>query len=125
MEMGGYAARIASHKKPFVVGAFVAQYFLIVVVSWSPDGKEGVDRGDKAPVLFSAAIYLSLSLTVRSVNGSQGILILRPKIILARMCPFPSVEEEWPADKSRSVFITADVFTSWLFDLRDILAYDV
>ena len=33
MECGGYAARIYSHYRPFVVSAFVAQYFLIVVVS--------------------------------------------------------------------------------------------
>ena len=32
MEIGGYAARIYSHKRPFVIGAFVAQYFLVVVV---------------------------------------------------------------------------------------------
>jgi hypothetical protein len=32
MEIGGYAARIVSHKRPFLVSAFVAQYFLIVVV---------------------------------------------------------------------------------------------
>ena len=34
MEMGGYAARIASNKRPFLVSTFVAQYFLIVVVSY-------------------------------------------------------------------------------------------
>jgi hypothetical protein len=33
MECGGYVARIASHSRPFMVGEFVAQYFLIVVVS--------------------------------------------------------------------------------------------
>ena len=33
MEAGGYGARIASHYRPFVVGSFVGQYFLIVVVS--------------------------------------------------------------------------------------------
>jgi len=35
MECGGYGARIYSHTAPFSVGAFVAQYFLIVVVSLS------------------------------------------------------------------------------------------
>jgi hypothetical protein len=35
MEIGGYAARIISHKRPFLVSTFVAQYFLIVVVSTS------------------------------------------------------------------------------------------
>lgn len=33
MEMGGYAARIVSNNRPFLVSTFVAQYFLIVVVS--------------------------------------------------------------------------------------------
>lgn len=33
MECGGYAARIYSHYKPFVVVPFIVQYFLIVVVS--------------------------------------------------------------------------------------------
>jgi hypothetical protein len=33
MEIGGYGARIASHYRPFLVSAFIAQYFLIVVVS--------------------------------------------------------------------------------------------
>ena len=32
MEIGGYAARILSNKRPYLVSAFVAQYFLIVVV---------------------------------------------------------------------------------------------
>jgi hypothetical protein len=33
MECGGYVARIASHSKPFSIGGFISQYFLIVVVS--------------------------------------------------------------------------------------------
>jgi len=35
MECGGYGARIYSHTAPFSVSGFVAQYFLIVVVSLS------------------------------------------------------------------------------------------
>ncbi|WVR05323.1 hypothetical protein IAU60_002337 [Kwoniella sp. DSM 27419] len=67
MEAGGYAARLASHRRPFVVSSFVAQYFLIVV----------------APVLFSAAIYLSLSLAARGYVGGERLLVLRPKLVLA------------------------------------------
>ncbi|WVQ98861.1 hypothetical protein IAU59_005992 [Kwoniella sp. CBS 9459] len=67
MEVGGYAARLASHKRPYVVSTFVAQYFLIVV----------------APVLFSAAIYLSLSLAARGFEGGERLLVLRPKMVLA------------------------------------------
>lgn len=33
MEVGGYAARIKGHANMFLVSVFVAQYFLIVVVS--------------------------------------------------------------------------------------------
>lgn len=33
MELGGYAARTYAHYRPYLVSAFVAQYFLIVVVS--------------------------------------------------------------------------------------------
>ncbi|WWC89875.1 uncharacterized protein L201_004803 [Kwoniella dendrophila CBS 6074] len=66
MEIGGYAARLASHKRPFVVSSFVAQYFLIVV----------------APVLFSAAIYLSLSLAVRNYKGAERLLIISPRKVL-------------------------------------------
>ncbi|WVF72064.1 hypothetical protein IAT40_006876 [Kwoniella sp. CBS 6097] len=67
MEIGGYAARLASHKRPFVISTFIAQYFLIVV----------------APVLFSAAIYLSLSLAARGFEGGENLLLLRPKMVLA------------------------------------------
>ncbi|SGY13733.1 BQ5605_C010g05958 [Microbotryum silenes-dioicae] len=45
MEVGGYVVRILSHKNPFIVSYFVAQYFLIVV----------------APCFFSGAFYLALS----------------------------------------------------------------
>ncbi|OCF36469.1 hypothetical protein I317_04724 [Kwoniella heveanensis CBS 569] len=67
MEIGGYAARLASHKRPFVISSFIAQYFLIVV----------------APVLFSAAIYLSLSLAARGFEGGERLLVIRPKMVLA------------------------------------------
>ncbi|WWC60946.1 uncharacterized protein I303_103522 [Kwoniella dejecticola CBS 10117] len=77
MEIGGYAARMASHKRPFVVGSFVAQYFLIVV----------------APVLFSAAIYLSLSLATKGYKGSERLLLISPKKVLI-------------------FFVTADVVTT-------------
>ncbi|WVW82924.1 hypothetical protein I302_104938 [Kwoniella bestiolae CBS 10118] len=66
MEIGGYAARLASHRRPFVVSTFVAQYFLIVV----------------APVLFSAAIYLSLSIATRSYKGAERLLIIGPRKVL-------------------------------------------
>ncbi|KAK6903098.1 hypothetical protein I204_07763 [Kwoniella mangroviensis CBS 8886] len=66
MEIGGYAARLSSHKRPFVVSSFVAQYFLIVV----------------APVLFSAAIYLSLSIATRSYKGAERLLIISPRKVL-------------------------------------------
>jgi len=49
--MGGYAARIASHKNPFVVGSFVAQYFLIVVVSGLSSYKRGRSKGERALAL--------------------------------------------------------------------------
>ncbi|SCZ89654.1 BZ3500_MvSof-1268-A1-R1_Chr9g10526 [Microbotryum saponariae] len=45
MEVGGYVVRILSHKNPFIVSYFVAQYFLIVV----------------APCFFSGTFYLALS----------------------------------------------------------------
>lgn len=120
MEAGGYGVRIASHYRPFVVATFVAQYFLIVVVSprvclarngWPGDidlggvrmathhysaverstsqcspvnGQKVPVRADnQAPVLFSAAIYLSLTLLVRSFHGAERLLILRPKLVLA------------------------------------------
>lgn len=66
MELGGYVARIYAHYHPFLVSAFVAQYFLIVV----------------APVLFSAAIYLTLTLVVRGFEGSDTILPVKPKTVL-------------------------------------------
>jgi hypothetical protein len=65
MELGGYVARIYAHYHPFLVSAFVAQYFLIVV----------------APVLFSAAIYLTLTLVVRGFEGSDTILPVKPKTV--------------------------------------------
>ncbi|WRT67287.1 uncharacterized protein IL334_004254 [Kwoniella shivajii] len=77
MEVGGYAARLASHQRPFVVSSFVAQYFLIVV----------------APVLFSAAIYLSLSIATKGYKGSEKYLIISPKKVLI-------------------FFVTADVITT-------------
>ncbi|WWC69309.1 uncharacterized protein I206_103247 [Kwoniella pini CBS 10737] len=77
MEIGGYSARLSSHKRPFVISSFVAQYFLIVV----------------APVLFSAAIYLSLSLAIRGYKGSEKLLIISPKKVLI-------------------FFVTADVITT-------------
>ncbi|RXK35147.1 hypothetical protein M231_07595 [Tremella mesenterica] len=66
METGGYAARIYSHYRPFVVGSFVAQYFLIVV----------------APVLFSAAIYLSINLIVQHLPSAKNLLLIRAKFVL-------------------------------------------
>jgi hypothetical protein len=66
MELGGYVARIYAHYHPFLVSAFVAQYFLIVV----------------APVLFSAAIYLTLTLVVRGFEGSDAILLVKPRTVL-------------------------------------------
>lgn len=85
MECGGYAARIYSHQRPFVVGAFVAQYFLIVVVS--PVHLQAmvtvVLTSFEAPVLFSAAIYLSLNLIVRAFPGTDRLLLLKPKLVLA------------------------------------------
>ncbi|KAK8869655.1 hypothetical protein IAR55_000223 [Kwoniella newhampshirensis] len=79
MEVGGYAARLASHKRPFVVGSFIAQYFLIVV----------------APVLFTAAIYLSLTLAVNNLPGAGRLLVISPRKVLA-------------------FFVTADVLTTIL-----------
>ncbi|WWD16082.1 hypothetical protein CI109_100507 [Kwoniella shandongensis] len=79
MEIGGYGARLASHKRPFVVGSFIGQYFLIVV----------------APVLFTAAIYLSLTLAVNNFDGAGNLLVISPKKVLA-------------------FFITADVLTTIL-----------
>jgi hypothetical protein len=40
----------------------------------------------QAPVLFSAAIYLSLTLMVQAFNGAERLLILRPKFVLACKC---------------------------------------
>jgi len=67
-EVVGYAFRIRSHYRPFVVNSFVVQYFMIVV----------------SPVFFTAAIYLSLSIAARRVaNAGYGnILPVRPKLLV-------------------------------------------
>ena len=36
MELGGYISRVYAHYHPFLVGTFVSQFFLIVVVSLLP-----------------------------------------------------------------------------------------
>lgn len=59
MEVVGYVFRIRSHYNPYVVNSFIIQYFLIVV----------------APVLFSAALYLSLQY---AINLNPANLQLSP-----------------------------------------------
>ncbi|KAI9652159.1 MAG: hypothetical protein M1829_001830 [Trizodia sp. TS-e1964] len=64
IEAVGYIFRLMSHYHPYRVIYFVLQYFCIVV----------------APVLFSACIYVCLSLLIRSVGTAYAPL--PPKLIL-------------------------------------------
>ncbi|ORY89820.1 RTA1 like protein-domain-containing protein [Leucosporidium creatinivorum] len=79
MEVVGYCMRIMSHFHPYKVVYYVVQYFLIVV----------------APVFFSAAFYLALSLAIRRLSYGYGhaLLSFSPRIFV-------------------SIFIGADVVTT-------------
>lgn len=96
MEMGGYAARIGSHKRPFLVSTFVAQYFLIVVVC--PRTITRIMLTVKAPVLFTAAIYLSLSMAVKGFAAGESILVIRPKLVL--ICEYALAKGSYRAKDS-------------------------
>ncbi|ORX40018.1 RTA1 like protein-domain-containing protein [Kockovaella imperatae] len=66
MELGGYASRAYAHFHPFLISTFISQYFLIVV----------------APVLFSAATYLSLTYVINAFPGSDSLLVVSRKVVL-------------------------------------------
>lgn len=68
MEVVGYCFRILGYYHPFKVVYYVVQYFLIVV----------------APVFFSAAFYLSLSVAIRRLpyGIGHGLLSFSPKIFV-------------------------------------------
>lgn len=74
MEIVGFAFRLRSHSNPYLLIPFVLQYFMIVV----------------APVFFSAAIYLSLSIIITSHPPSAQALPpkLTPRRILATFVTF-------------------------------------
>jgi hypothetical protein len=65
MEIVGYAFRIQSHYRPFLVNGFVVQYFMIVC----------------APVAFAAALYLSLSIALQRTD--PNVLPIKPKRIVS------------------------------------------
>lgn len=81
MELGGYAARTYAHYRPYLVSAFVAQYFLIVVVSRCLS-LEICAEITQAPVVFTAAIYLSLTLLVNGFERAEKLLIIKPRTLL-------------------------------------------
>ncbi|CAO1628980.1 unnamed protein product [Sympodiomycopsis kandeliae] len=80
-EIIGYGFRLKAHSNPFLLVPFVIQYFFIVV----------------APVFFSAAVYLSLSIIPRSVVETYG--------------PMPSL---FTPRRIFALFLTADVVTTVL-----------
>jgi hypothetical protein len=59
-------------------------------------------------VLFTAAIYLSLSMAVKGFACGEQLLVLRPKLVLA--CECCDCTSTFMTDEA--VFITADVVTS-------------
>ncbi|GAA6059727.1 hypothetical protein JCM10212_000255 [Sporobolomyces blumeae] len=70
LELVGYASRLYSHKRPFVVVGFVVQYFFIVV----------------APVAVQAALYLALSAAVKRLSDEgKGLLGFNPKWMVIGM----------------------------------------
>lgn len=61
---------VQSHYSPFLVNAFVVQYFMIVV----------------APVFIAAAFYLSLSYAIRLSPGRRKLLPIGPKGLFVFIC---------------------------------------
>lgn len=112
MEVGGYAARIASHKNPFVVATFVAQYFLIVVVS-TPTSLLLYVPADLLPrPLFSSPPRS----TSHSRSPSRGSPVATRSSYSVRNSSWPV---SWTLRRNLflvnltpAVFITADVVTS-------------
>jgi len=65
MEIVGYGSRTVSTQNTFIVIAFILNYFFIVT----------------APVFFTAALYLSLSIAARRRNATS-ILPIRPRLLV-------------------------------------------
>jgi hypothetical protein len=85
MEIVGYAFRVASHYRPFVVIYFVLNYFMIVCVRTSFRSFRIQAHISQAPIFFSAAIYLALAAILRRTPNPRAYSPLSPKAIITSM----------------------------------------
>lgn len=87
MEVVGYCIRVASHYKPFNVVFYVVQYFLIASQSTKSYELLGLTSSPGqvvAPITFSAALYLALSIAIRRLpwGMGHGLLSFSPRILV-------------------------------------------